>query len=132
MSTIVVGWVSSPEGRAALAYALREATTRGVPLRVLGAGKEQDDELTADVELARAASDAASVEVTVEPLPDDGRDSADVLIDASYDEDVDLLVIGLRRRSPVGKLLLGSTSHRVLLEADCPVLAVKPPVARAR
>ncbi|MEQ3555028.1 universal stress protein [Pseudonocardia nematodicida] len=131
MSSIVIGWVPAPEGRAALAYAMRESVTRGVPLRVLGAGDGQEDELAADIALARAAA-GGDPDVTVEPPPTDGRNPADVLVDVSYDDDVDLLVIGLRRRSPVGKLLMGSTSQRVLLEADCPVVAVKPAVAPAR
>ena len=52
-------------------------------------------------------------------------------MDLSYEDDLYLLVIGLRRRSPVGKLVMGSTSQRVLLDARCPVTAVKPPVAPA-
>jgi nucleotide-binding universal stress UspA family protein len=40
-----------------------------------------------------------------------------------------VLVIGLRRRTAVGKLLLGSAAQRILLTVDCPVLAVEGPPA---
>ena len=52
--------------------------------------------------------------------------AADSILDHAARTKADLIVIGQRRRSPVGKLMMGSTSQRILLEADCPVVAVKP------
>ena len=54
-----------------------------------------------------------------------GHDAAAEVLDAADETNAELIVIGLRRRSPVGKLIMGSVSQRILLEADCPVLAVK-------
>ena len=50
---------------------------------------------------------------------------AEDLIGVAEEEAADFIVIGLRRRSPVGKLILGSNAQRILLDASCPVLAVK-------
>jgi nucleotide-binding universal stress UspA family protein len=37
---------------------------------------------------------------------------------------IDLIVIGVRRRSKVGKLLFGSNAQLIILTAPCPVLTV--------
>jgi nucleotide-binding universal stress UspA family protein len=55
-----------------------------------------------------------------------GVDAAAELLTAMDRSEAELLVIGIKHRSPVGKLLLGGTSQRLLLECPKPVLAVKP------
>ncbi len=56
----------------------------------------------------------------------DSDDPADDLITAAEDSGASLIVIGLRRRTPRRKLILGASAQRILLDAPCPVLAVKP------
>lgn len=58
-----------------------------------------------------------------------GVDTVGELLTAMDRADADLLVIGIRHRSPVGKLLLGSVAQQLLLECPKPVLAVKPDAA---
>jgi nucleotide-binding universal stress UspA family protein len=52
---------------------------------------------------------------------------ADEILSVAQQVDAEMIVIGLRRRSPVGKLFLGSSSQQIILEADCPVVTVKRP-----
>jgi nucleotide-binding universal stress UspA family protein len=87
---------------------------------------EVSAEADADIRDAILAAATAGVQASLRPC--EGTDAADFMIDASYEEDVELIVIGVRRRSPVGKLFLGSTAQRVILEAGCPVTAVKADV----
>ena len=54
-----------------------------------------------------------------------GLEPAEDLIAVAEEIGADFIVIGLRRRTPVGKLILGSNAQRILLDAPCPVLAVK-------
>jgi nucleotide-binding universal stress UspA family protein len=56
-----------------------------------------------------------------------GADLAGTLLRLVESIDADLLVIGARRRSPVGKAFLGSVAQTLILEANLPVLVVKTP-----
>jgi nucleotide-binding universal stress UspA family protein len=125
--SVAVGYVASQEGRAALGAAIGEAALRKTGLQIMGpVAGEASAEAESDIREAIAAAAAAGVQATLRP--NEGSDAADVMIDASYEEDIELVVIGVRRRSPVGKLFLGSTAQRVILGAGCPVTAVKADV----
>ena len=131
MGTIVVGYVPKPEGRAALSRAAEEAQLRSASLVVVNShrgGREFDRgdavDIEADLDEVRSQLDKASVEHEIRTL-ERGMDPADDLINVANEVSAELLVIGLRRRTPVGKLILGSNAQRVLLDAPCPVLAVK-------
>jgi nucleotide-binding universal stress UspA family protein len=115
---IVVGYSAKPEGRAALQRALSEAKLRGAALVVVDTSPDvETDDLAAEL-----GASGVSYEIRT---PADVHDSAEELIKIAETTAADFIVIGLRRRSPVGKLLLGSNAQRVLLDAACPVLAVK-------
>jgi nucleotide-binding universal stress UspA family protein len=58
-------------------------------------------------------------------LLNDAHGPAESLLQLASRRKVDLIVVGTRRRSRVGKALLGSESQHILLNADCHVLAVK-------
>lgn len=129
--TIVVGFVPTKEGRAALARAVEEARTRQAPLVVINSnrgGRDFDDDTVkaAEAELQRAQDDLSGEGLTVDVRQlVRGNEPAEDLIAVANETDADLIVIGLRRRTPVGKLILGSNAQRILLDAPCAVLAVK-------
>jgi len=131
MTTIVVGYVAKPEGKAAVQRAideakLRDATVVAVISHKGGVATEDEDMADEAADLQRLANQLvqAGVPHEVRGLVRGNEPAADI-IDVAEEYDAELIVIGLRRRSPVGKLLLGSQAQRVLLDANCPVLAVK-------
>lgn len=117
--SVVVSYLPTPEGEVALRCAAAEVRAGGGPLIVVPS-RGPSDQL--DAAVAQMESDGLSVQV-VSPQ---GADVTDALLEVAREQSARLLVIGLRRRSAVGKLILGSHAQRVLLDADCPVLAVKP------
>jgi nucleotide-binding universal stress UspA family protein len=126
--SVVVGYVSTPEGEAALATGMAEAERRGVRLVVVlsdrgrfGAAVGASDDEAAELR-TRLADTPVDAEVRVTTR---GRDVAEDIVGAADEVGAELIVVGLRRRTPMGKLLLGTNAQRILLDAACPVLAVK-------
>jgi len=129
--TVVVGFVPTSEGRAALRRAAEEARLRDTRLVVINSNRGGKDLSNADAE--RYETELATVrrELSEEGIEHEvrqlvrGQEPAEDLIAVAEEVGADLIVIGLRRRTPVGKLILGSNAQRILLDAPCPVLAVK-------
>lgn len=129
--SIVVGYVATKEGRAALKRAAEECVLRGSKLVVISSHRGGRD-FDAD-EAARFESELDRIKTVLEEKGLEhevrqlvrGNDPAEDLIAVAEQENAEFIVIGLRRRSPVGKLILGSNAQRILLDASCPVLAVK-------
>jgi nucleotide-binding universal stress UspA family protein len=134
---IVVGLTERPESRAALDVAVEEARLRGAQLHIVRTVATEVGESFARIRSWE--SDVSEIEEQGRALVADLRergvnasfrvepvsaDPADVLLEAAREVEADLLVIGMRRRSAVGKLVLGSVAQDVLMGAECDVLAV--------
>lgn len=128
---IVVGFLRSPEGRAALDRAITEATLRDGELLVVhsmrGGERDELDQVLSYREEYQALEARLRTSGVKHRLIEYARGNAPAedLLQASKEEQADMIVIGVRRRSPVGKLILGSNAQDILLHADCAVLAVK-------
>jgi nucleotide-binding universal stress UspA family protein len=129
--TVAVAHQVSPTSKDALAQAVREAQSRGTGVAVLHVVDSSIDpdrheayRLGVSDEIERVVGENPSVPWRLHLAPA-GGDVAETLLGLLKDIDADLLVVGARRRSPVGKALLGSVAQTLILEADLPVLVVK-------
>ncbi|MDZ5660951.1 universal stress protein [Nocardioides sp. zg-1308] len=128
--TIVIGYVPSAVGEAALEAGLAEAAAHGEDVVILNSPRRRStvdveliDETAADELVARAEQAGVTARVDHADHGDDLVETFRALVAATSAR---LVVIGLRRRSPVGKLVTGSDAQRLLLDLDVPILAVKP------
>ena len=115
--SVLVAVADSSEGRHALAVAAQEARQLGTSLVVVNLTLSRLDTTSLPAGLDHEV---------VERMGSAGADPVDVVLDTiEARPDVARLVLGVRRRSPIGKAVLGSTTQRLLLESPVPVLAVK-------
>ena len=127
--TVLVAYLPTAEGEAAFAAGLAESDRRSEPLVLVNSprtGAPVSDTVADEATLARLRESAAthSVELDVR-LEGHTDDLVDLLLATADEVDASVIVIGLRHRTAVGKLLMGSNAQRILLQTKRPVLAVK-------
>ena len=128
--TVLIGYVPTPVGEAALEAGLAEAKAHGDDVVILNSPRRRStvdgeliDSTAAEELVARAAAQGVTARVD---QTDHGDDIVETFSRIAESTSARLVVIGLRRRSPVGKLVTGSDAQRLLLDLDTPILAVKP------
>lgn len=131
--SVVVAHQASATGHLTLQEGAKEAHLRDAPLAVIHVAEgvdvdvieahqaEVSDEIAAVLRELGLAELSWTLQVTT------GEDAAEAILDVVTNLDAELLVIGARRRSPVGKLFMGSVTQSIILHADVPVLVVKAP-----
>jgi nucleotide-binding universal stress UspA family protein len=127
--TIVVGYVPTPEGEAALARAGEEARLRTEKLVVVSSTRGESGVgpvYPQTSALMRLVTDLKGGGVEVEIAHRErSTDAADEILSVADEVKASLVVVGLKKRSAVGKLVLGSTAQTVMLRARCSVLGVR-------
>lgn len=127
--SILVGYVPTPVGEAAVQAAIAEAKLRGEDLLIVNSPRDGalvDKSVASDADLERVVGDAGRAGVRVTVLRPPHRDDlAEEILELAQEHQASIIVIGLRHRSQVGKFIMGSHAQRILLQADRPVLAVK-------
>lgn len=121
---VISGFIANEEGRAALFTAIDEARSRDLELIVIvHAARGEEDTLEASVREAKELTADSGLDVQVRP--NQAEDLAEEVLRVVGEVEPQLIVIGLRRRSVTGKLILGTNAQRILLDSPTPVLAVK-------
>lgn len=125
--SVVVGLLNTQEGTKALQAALGEAQKRNAELVIVKYVPE--DLIPAPIieELAPevvASLEEAGIGYSVVAYPET-ENIGESLILCAEEKQAQLVVIGIRQRTPTGKLSLGTGVQKILLESPCPVLTVK-------
>ena len=127
--TILVAYAPRPEGQAALDKGIEIAKRQNERLLVVNAslGGHSEDPAMADsqdIERIEALLAASGVDAEFKMFVR-GHSAVEEIEALVESLPVSMLIIGLRKRTAVGKLIMGSVAQDILMTVSCPVLAVK-------
>lgn len=128
---ILVGYDGSGAAKDALNIAKKYATALAAQVHIVtsmvkGTEGDQEEIFQAERGLQYAKSVFSAEKIACEiHLLVRGLSPGEDLVRFAEENDVELVVVGVKRRSKVGKLLMGSTAQFVIIKAPCPVLSIK-------
>jgi nucleotide-binding universal stress UspA family protein len=127
---ILVGFDGSEMNQRAISVAQKRAKSLNAQLHVFTSAASANGEKTKNSRLKTGLKDAemmcraCGIDCKI-IMSEQKQTPAESILDYAAQNDIDEIVVGLRKKSQLGKLLFGSTARQVVLEAPCPVLIVK-------
>lgn len=128
---ILVGYDGSKAAEDAFALARKHAKVFDAELNILTSLVQNAALSEADIEKAESKLEKLQKSVEDENIDCEIHTSVSYqspgedLVQFANDNEIDMIVIGVRRRSKMGKMVFGSTAQYVILQASCPVLSIK-------
>ncbi|MEE4114106.1 MAG: universal stress protein [Desulfobacteraceae bacterium] len=128
---ILVGYDGSNSAKDALALAKKHAAAFDATVVIVSSltggsvtHAVEVEHATEDLELAKKMFDADGIQCETKLLVR-GMTPGEDIVDYAKEKAIDEIIIGIKRRSKVGKLLFGSNAQYIILKAPCPVVTVK-------
>ncbi len=128
---IMVGYDGSNAAKEALVLAKKHAKAFEAKVFVISSlerGNEDQlpkiDQAERDLEYAKSFLEKDNIPCETHLLIR-GLSPGEDLIQFANENEIDEIIVGVKRRSNVGKLIFGSNARYVIMEANCPVVTVK-------
>ena len=127
--TIAVAYRPDEFGKAALDWAVGQSKIAGDSVVIINISKVEprlDAGFARGNHIQALGEGLESSGVAYEIRQAVGENVADAVLFEAEQAGATTIVVGIRRRSPVGKMLMGSVAQSILLDSPVPVVAVKP------
>lgn len=128
---ILVGYDGSDVAKEALALAQNHAKIYNASVDVVTSMTKGDEDNLEDIENSKGGLEYAKTLFDKENIPCEthllirGLSPGEDIVRFAGTNNIDEIIVGVKKISKVGKFLLGSTAQYVILKAHCPVVTVK-------
>jgi nucleotide-binding universal stress UspA family protein len=128
---ILVGYDGSNAAKDALLLAKKHAKAFEAKVFVLSSLEKGNEDQLPKIEQAERDLEYAKTFFDKDGIPCEthllirGLSPGEDLIEFANENEIDEIIVGVKRRSNVGKLIFGSNARYVIMEANCPVVTIK-------